>query len=68
MEAAVPKAVNGLFNIEDIEIDKPKGCELLVEVKASPLPLRAAHGRERLQRHSLSRAVSSRPQSIGLFL
>ena len=37
MKAAVLKAVNGRFEIEDIQIDKPKGREVLVEVKASGL-------------------------------
>ncbi|HIH2744781.1 TPA: Zn-dependent alcohol dehydrogenase [Burkholderia lata] len=37
MKAAVLNSNNGVFSIEDIEIDSPKGREVLVEVKASGL-------------------------------
>ncbi|EMY0635944.1 alcohol dehydrogenase catalytic domain-containing protein [Providencia rettgeri] len=37
MKAAVLNTPNGLFSIENIEIDHPKGREVLVEVKASGL-------------------------------
>lgn len=37
MKAAVLNAIDGLFSIEEIEIDAPKGREVLVEVKASGL-------------------------------
>ena len=37
MKAAVLNALNGTFDIENIDIDVPKGREVLVEVKASGL-------------------------------
>lgn len=37
MKAAVLNALNGKFAIEDVQIDVPKGREVLVEVKASGL-------------------------------
>lgn len=37
MKAAVLNAIGGRFVIEDVEIDAPKGREILVEVKASGL-------------------------------
>ena len=37
MKAAVLNTPNGIFSIENIEIDGPKGREVLVEVKASGL-------------------------------
>ncbi|HET9628248.1 MAG TPA: Zn-dependent alcohol dehydrogenase [Novosphingobium sp.] len=37
MKAAVTNRLNGHFEIENIEIDKPRGREVLVEVKASGL-------------------------------
>jgi len=37
MKAAVLNTINGRFDIEDIEIDAPKGREVLVQVKASGL-------------------------------
>ncbi|MBH1449360.1 Zn-dependent alcohol dehydrogenase [Stenotrophomonas maltophilia] len=37
MKAAVLNANDGVFSVEDIEIDAPKGREVLVEVKASGL-------------------------------
>ncbi|PTA80123.1 Zn-dependent alcohol dehydrogenase [Serratia marcescens] len=37
MKAAVLNASNGIFSVENIQIDKPKGREVLVEVKASGL-------------------------------
>lgn len=37
MKAAVLNANDGVFSVEDIEIDHPKGREVLVEVKASGL-------------------------------
>lgn len=37
MKAAVLNAENGLFDIEEIQIDGPRGREALVEVKASGL-------------------------------
>jgi len=37
MKAAVLNASNGIFDVEDIQIDQPKGREVLVEVKASGL-------------------------------
>lgn len=37
MKAAVLNAISGKFDIEEIQIDSPKGCEVLVEVKASGL-------------------------------
>ncbi len=40
MKAAVLNTPNGLFSIENIEIDHPKGREVLVEVKASYFAIR----------------------------
>ncbi|NMV38076.1 Zn-dependent alcohol dehydrogenase [Ralstonia insidiosa] len=37
MKAAVLNKPNGIFSIENIEIDSPKGREVLVEIKASGL-------------------------------
>lgn len=37
MKAAVLNQIHGRFDIEDIQIDNPRGCEILVEVKASGL-------------------------------
>lgn len=37
MRAAVLNSNNGVFSVEEIEIDRPKGREVLVEVKASGL-------------------------------
>ncbi|MEH0295496.1 Zn-dependent alcohol dehydrogenase [Agrobacterium sp. CCNWLW155] len=37
MKAAVLNAIDGTFSVEEIEIDAPKGREVLVEVKASGL-------------------------------
>jgi len=37
MKAAVLNALNGLFDVEEVEVDAPRGREVLVEVKASGL-------------------------------
>jgi S-(hydroxymethyl)glutathione dehydrogenase/alcohol dehydrogenase len=37
MKAAILNKISGLFDIEDIKIDAPKGREILIEVKASGL-------------------------------
>lgn len=37
MKAAILNELNGTFNVEEIQIDKPRGREVLVEIKASGL-------------------------------